>query len=191
MTASPARRPTRLRNLGVRQLAERFAAEAAGIELGWTLALEDRREAGWPSRTPDDDRRPRTGPPDTDPDALDYADPTGEMAIRLERLDGDIHAMQDHLLLIARSVAALRIIAGHHRPPSAPAVPLCSVHDCDQAVEHTGSGKGYVGCEQIGGVWVAKPGVVPVCRRHRTRRERAHKRTASSPQVVDDETTIV
>jgi len=157
------------------RLADQLTKAAPEIELAWSLSLDERSVAGWPSSTPEGDRKPRTGPPDTDPDALDYSDPTGELAYHLERLDADLFRLQDILLEMAKMTREAQVIAGRHLSVGAPALPACSVSNCSSPVEsyHAGNSLAYRGMEQIAGQWVAKPGARPVCGRHRKRSERA------------------
>lgn len=175
MTALPIRRARRRRNLGVTDLAALAAKLAPEIELGWNNLLDELNDAGWPCRIPEGDQRPGRGHCDQQPSALDYADPTGELAGQLYSKHGDLESMQDHLAVIATSLRALSLIANRHRPNLAPHVPGCIVTTCDQPVESRTMPNGtraYLGMEQIAGHWVAKPGCTPTCKRHRARRER-------------------
>lgn len=194
------RRPLTRDNLDVEQTLKRAVKVAPEIELGWSLIRQAMRDAGWPTRTPDDDRRSsrrpksrcalcgedfatqdavRTHRDETGhgeftteagepPSGIDYADPTGDMALRLDALADDFEAMQDHWHLVATSLHALAMIARKHIPATGAVKtePACWVLSCDQPVEKTPSGNGYRGMEQIAGLWVAKPGVRPMCVRH-------------------------
>ena len=171
---SPKRRPLKRADLDVEDTLRRALKQAPEIELGWSVLKDEMRNAGWPSRTPEDDRKPRVNPPDETP-CIDYTDPTGDLAGRLEHLADDLDALQDHWHLVATSLRAMATIAAKYRPPGVPAVPACSVTQCDQAVEShvTNGGLSYRGMEQIAGYWVAKPGTNPTCAKHRKQRERA------------------
>jgi len=177
--STPTRRPIRLRPL-LGTIAEQIDRTRAEIELGWSALLDELRLAGWPARSPDGDRRPRTHAPDADdqepdPSALDYADPTGELAVRLERLHDDRQALEDHRHLVESSLRALDQIARRHRPPSAPSIPACSLTACSEPVESRRLYDGalsFVGMVQVAGTWVAKPHSTPLCARHRKQRTR-------------------
>ena len=96
-----------------------------------------------------------------------HADPVGDMATRLNALTGDLEALQDHWHIVRDSLRAIALIARKHIPASSPAVPACAVTTCSEHVEYTAGG-GFRGMERIAGMWVAKPGVRPLCARHRT-----------------------
>lgn len=183
----PIRRARRRRNLGVTDLVGRDGLGtriAPEIELGWNNLLDELRDAGWPSRSPEGDQKPGRGhicdddctePCDEVPVKLDYADPTGDLWAGYDAKVGDLLALQDHLLVMQHSLRALELIAKRHRPTLSPAIPGCCVKTCQEPVEQRTLATGtisYVGMEQIAGHWVAKPGCVPVCRRHRARQER-------------------
>jgi hypothetical protein len=172
--ASPRRRPLTRANLDVEDTLRRALKQAPEIELGWSALKQEMREAGWPARTPEGDMKPSVNPPESS--SIDYGDPTGDMAMRLDSLADDLDALQDHWHLVATSLRAMAVIAAKHRPPAVPAVPACSVTQCDQAVEAFMTekhGVSYRGMEQIAGYWIAKVGCTPTCARHRKQRERA------------------
>jgi hypothetical protein len=170
---SPRRRPLRLDDLNVETTLKRAAAAAPEVELGWSVIRQDMRDAGWPTRLPDDDRRVTLGDIE-EPPCIDYADPSGDLAARLDNLARDNQALRDHWQQACGHLRAMAAIARRHLPPGPPAVPACSLSTCDEHVEMTAGG-GYRGMRQIAGMWVAKPGVRPVCARHRSdgRREGA------------------
>lgn len=175
---SPTRRPIRLRPV-LKRITEQLDRTAAEIELGWSALLDELNAAGWPARTPDADRRPRTPTTDRDADSdrnvLDYADPTGDLAMRINQLHGDRETLEDHRRLIETSLDALEQITRRHRPPSVPAVPACALTNCLDPVESrrlTEGGISFVGMTQVAGTWVAKPGATPLCTRHRKQRTR-------------------
>lgn len=175
----PIIRARRRRDLGLTDLAVTVARLGPEIELGWNHLLDELRDAGWPTRTPEDDRHPRrsrpTGTtPDTDPSSLDYADPTGDLAAQLHNRQGDIDSLNEHLEVIRTSLRALHLIATRHRPASSTAVPGCMIDSCSEPVESKilpGGQRTYIGMEQIAGCWVAKIGATPTCTRHRARRK--------------------
>ncbi len=174
---TPTRRPVKLRNV-LGNITNQLARTTAEIELGWSVLLDELHDAGWPARMPDDDRRPHSGdraPSEAaddanDPSVLDYADPTGELALRLNHLHGDRETLEDHRRIIEISLGALEQITRRHRPPSVPAIPACSLTTCCEPVESRRLNDGslsYVGMVQIAGNWVAKSDVRPLCSRHR------------------------
>ena len=167
---NPLRRPFSRDDLGVEVELLRATVAAREVELGWTALRIEMREMGWPSRTPEGDRTPTLG--DVDGSALDYADPTGELAMRFDDLTGDLEALQDHWHLVQVSLDAIRRIAHRHMPSALPAVPACSVTTCDNTVERKFLNGGiiYLDMEQIAGMWVARPGAWPTCAQHRRRR---------------------
>lgn len=199
------RRPFQRDDLDVETALQRAVNAAPEIELGWSLLKRKMRDAGWPTRTPDGDRRSRRRPAmrcslcgetfatadgvrthrdETGHDeyaadqqlgsTLDYADPTGEMALRLDALADDLDTMQDHWHLVTTSLRATADIARKHIPAAGGThtEPACSVTTCDGTVERTTSGNGYRGMELIAGHHVAKPGVQPLCAKHRKMTER-------------------
>jgi hypothetical protein len=170
----PRRRSPRRDNLDVETTLTRALRQAPEIELGWSLLRQSMRDAGWPARTPDGDRKPATGAHSDQSEAscIDYADTTGELALRLDHLAGDLDSLQDHWHMVASSLRAMALIARRHIIASAPAVPACDVGTCEQHVEYTASG-GYRGMEQIAGMWVVKPGMRALCARHRSQERRA------------------
>jgi hypothetical protein len=168
------RRPLhRANNLHIETTLEHYTRLAPEIELGWTQLRQAINDAGWRNRTPEDDRRAYTGP-DTEPSGLDYNDTTGDLALRLDNLAGDLDTLEAHWDLVKTSLRALAKIARRNIPPLTDvpiSVPPCSVSDCDGRVEKTPSG-GYRGMELVAGHWVAKPGVRPLCAKHRTAQRR-------------------
>lgn len=58
MTA-PHRRPLRRDNLDIHATLEQMLAQAKAAELGWSQALEQARDAGWPERSPITRANPR------------------------------------------------------------------------------------------------------------------------------------
>lgn len=178
---TPIIRARRRRDLGLTDLTTLVTKFAPEIELGWNHLLDELRDAGWPTRTPEDDRRPQrsrpTGSADhTEPSSLDYADPTGDLAAQFHSKQGDVDSLNEHLEVVITSLRALHLIATRHRPASTTAAPGCIIDNCDQPVESRVLANGvrsYVGMEQIAGCWVAKIGATPTCARHRKRLERA------------------
>lgn len=168
----PRRRPLQRDDLDIERALRHFVNVAPEWELGWSVLKAEMRDAGWPSRTPEGDRKPSTGNGEQEPSSLDYADPCGDMAMRFENLTGDLEALQDHWHMARTSLRAIAAITRKHIPTSAPSVPACTVTQCDNAVEQTGNGN-YRGMERIAGMWVAKPGIRPTCARHRKIGERA------------------
>lgn len=106
--------------------------------------------------------------PSIGPDVIDYADPTGDLAMRLDHLADDLDAVQFHWQRVLTSLRAVAGIARRYIPPSAAHIPACSVTTCTDTVEQTANGN-YRGMERIAGHWVAKPGVKPTCRKHAAR----------------------
>lgn len=162
---TPLRRPLQRDDLDVELTAAWFKKAAPEIELGWSLLRQAMREAGWPARMPEGDRKPSNGHP-VEPSAIDYNDPTGEQAVRLENLADDLDELQGIWRDVAHGLRAMARITRGHVLPAVPARPQCSLKTCDAEVERTAGG-GYRGMEQIAGHWVAKVGVEPVCERHR------------------------
>jgi hypothetical protein len=101
-----------------------------------------------------------------DSSSIDYADPTGDLAGRLDNLADDLDAMQFRWHRIQTDLRVMASIARKHQPVASASEPACWYTTCDGTVEQTPNG-GYRGMERIGLVWVAKPGVHPVCARHR------------------------
>lgn len=91
----PRRKTYRRPDLGIVNAAKELERHAAEIELGWLNLRQDLHDAGWPSSTPEDDRRARVREDGTvrapDQDCYDehHADPTGEQALHLDRLHRD------------------------------------------------------------------------------------------------------
>jgi hypothetical protein len=166
------RRPLRRDDLHLETTLTRYAQLAPEIELGWTQLRQAMRDAGWPARTPTDDRRPSTGQ-NQEPSSLDYSDVTGDMAMRLDDLANDLEAMQDHRDILVTSCRALAALARKYipAPPDVVTAPKCSVLSCDNPVEKTPSGT-YRGVELVAGHWAEKPGVRPLCAKHRTAQRR-------------------
>ena len=175
---SPKRRPLTLANLDVETTLQRAAKQAPEIELGWSVLKDEMRHAGWQTSTPEDDRKPSHGCNHDDPDRCDcptsglHSDPTGDMAMRLDSLADDLDALQDHWHMVCTSLRAMSKIAAKHRTPAVPAIPACSVTQCDQTVETrvTKNGLSYVGMQQIAGIWIAPAGSKPTCAKHRRER---------------------
>lgn len=172
---SPTRRPIKIRNY-LHHIDDFLDHHGDNIRLGWSCLVDDLRHSGWPERTPDDDRRPR---PPSDPteeaDVLDYADPTGVMAMRRDRLDADREALEDHRHLIETSLHAIELIARRYRPDYLATIPACTHAGCREPVEARRLNDGspsYVGMVNIGGTWAAKPGATPLCPRHRKQQAR-------------------
>jgi hypothetical protein len=98
------------------------------MELGWSALREELKHAGWPSRTPEGDRKPSTG--NAEPSVLDYLDPTGELSTnRLTAMHDDLEALKDHRHIVETSLRAIALITARHRPPAAPSVPVTSKSD--------------------------------------------------------------
>ena len=165
------RRPLQRDDLDIERALKHYTQLAPEIELGWSVLKAEMRDAGWPSRTPEGDRKPSTGNGEQEPSSLDYADPCGDMALRFNRMSGDLDAMQDHWHLAVTSIRAVMMIARRYIPPSSAAIPSCSVTQCDSPVERTSNG-GYRGMELIAGLWVKRQGMDPLCSKHRSRARR-------------------
>jgi hypothetical protein len=165
----PRRRPLQRDDLDIERALKHYLQLAPEIELGWSVLKAEMRDAGWPSRTPEGDRKPSTGNGEQEPSSLDYADPCGDMAMRFDDLSGDLDALQDHWHLLRSSLRAMVAISRRHIPAGSPAVPACSVTQCDSPVEHkvTHGRKVYVDCDMISGHWVTRPGAYPTCSAHR------------------------
>lgn len=175
------RKPPPRIDVGIQRIAEQLQRTAIDIEAGWSCANAELRNSGWPARRPADDQRdapPRH--PDTDPDdqcALDYSDPTGEQALRLDRIHDDLQSMQDHREIIEQSIDALGKLTHRYRPINeGTATPACSVGNCSLPVEARRLADGTLshrGMEQTSaGVWLAKVGARPLCATHRNRMKR-------------------
>lgn len=176
MSHSPTRRPIKLRPK-LSHIVGFLNSHGNEIELGWSYLTEELNDAGWPDQTPEDDRKPRRpSEPGEESDVLDYADPTGEIASgKLNRLHRDREELEDMRWRIEGLLRDMERIARRHRPPATPAVPACSLTTCNDPVEQRRLGSGlpsYVGMIQVAGIWVAKPGVKPVCARHRKQEAR-------------------
>lgn len=175
---SPTSRPVRHRPV-LHNLTETLETTRDEIELGWSALLDELRDAGWPGRTPEGDRRPShdrdpNHTPD-DPTTIDYHDPTGNLALTLNRLQTDRETLEEHRECIETSLRALHLIANRHRPKPTPTIPACSINGCTEPVESTHrNGKVvYRGVKQIHGIWIAKDGMKPLCTKHRNRRGQA------------------
>jgi hypothetical protein len=170
--SDPKRRPIPLIDTSLRHIGERLTKVAPEMELGWSALKAELKDVGWPSRTPEDDRKPNTG--QSEPSVLDYLDPTGELsANKLTAMSDDLQAMQDHRHIVETSLRAIELIAARHRPLAAPCTPCCAT--CGETVEQrklSGGKVSYVNVELIAGVWCAKPGTKAACRKHRARAER-------------------
>lgn len=178
-TPTPKRRPLNLSPLQLRDIALRFTLAAPRMEVGWSAAIEEKRHSGWPTRTPDDDRKPRRADINLDDDEQlpppDTGDITGEEALRMDRLTEDIMELQDHRHELENILKRMEKITDRYVPPFEPSVPCCSVNSCTEDVESrqgAGGVKLYVGMEEIAGLWVVKPGARAQCRKHRARWER-------------------
>jgi hypothetical protein len=107
-----------------------------------------------------------------DPSSIDYADPTGDLAPNADRVSDDVLEMQDHWSQVVKHYMALRAITAPYLPtPWSSEEPACTVGGCGHAVERTESG-GYRGMEQVGKLWVTKPGATPMCAKHRSEQRR-------------------
>lgn len=104
--------------------------------------------------------------------AVDYADPTGDLALRLDHLADDLYELEDLWNNVVKSLRQMALVARRYVPDATPAVPACSVSTCDDPVEMTTGGKGYRGMDLIAGHWVARPGTRPVCAKHRSQDRR-------------------
>ena len=173
----PKRRPLQLRRFGIEEFHEQMKREIPYVVLGRSALKAEMNDAGWPARTPDDDRadrKPRTNDPDPEMvSVIDYLDPTGDTAAGLLAMSDDDMAMQDHWQIIETSWRAIMLIARRHQPKDLTGEPCC--WHCSERVEsrrNKGGGESFVDMENIGGIWVAKAGKQPACRKHRARRER-------------------
>ena len=111
-------------------------------------------------------------PDGMDPSCIDYADPTGELGLTLERLSEDLSDYEDAWLNVQKFMRRVIDLSAKHLPSSTPSVPVCTYAGCESPVESNGSG-GYRGLEQINGAWVQRPGVRALCARHRSATRRA------------------
>src|SRR5215216_3211935 len=127
----PRRRPLRRDNLHIETTLHRYTQLAPQIELGWTQLRQAINDAGWRARIPDDDRCPSNGQSD-EPSSLDYNDTTGDLALRLDNLAGDLDTLEAHWDLVKTSLHALAKIARKHIPiVDVAAIPPCSVSTCN------------------------------------------------------------
>lgn len=165
----PRRPPIELVDVGIEDLAKRLDDLALPITLGWTQLLADRKELGWPARSPEGDRKPSSRAPSDDEAGatIDYADPTGELAMRAARIDDDLMALQDHLRILETSLRALTSITQRRAAEIAPADPLCPVHGCDDLCERKTSGNGFRTLLLVGSTWCFRRGDRPRCGKHR------------------------
>lgn len=69
----PLIRTRRRRDLGLTELATQVARLAPEIELGWNHLIDELRDAGWPTRTPEDDRRPQRTDNTETPEPYEHA----------------------------------------------------------------------------------------------------------------------
>lgn len=155
--------------------------DAPMIELGWCAIIDELRDAGWPSHTPTGDRKPRTTPPDTDPDALDYRDPTGDNITNYERLHADrkrletIRQQREQLNREALHIAARHAPKRIEDPDNGRTLqptPACACGSPVEARKLKTGGYSYVGMMKLADVWVAKQGIEPRCDKCRKRHER-------------------
>lgn len=210
-TPQPMRKTYKRPDLGIVRAAKELEQLAPEMELGWLILREHLHDAGWPTSTPEGDRKPSTrrmtvkcqcgvpfidasewsyhrddtghsehaAIPPAEQAAIDYADPTGDLALRLDSLHRDLARLQDARHDLERAIKAINTITTKYRDGYHPATPLCSRGGCTDEVErrvsHTTAKVSYVGMEQIAGVWIAKAGVAPECAKHRStsRREAA------------------
>lgn len=173
------RRPTRLRDTGVAHVTGLLERHGNEIDLGWSLAADAARHAGWkPTSSTPGPASPCDHHDDPDRctcrDAGGPADVTGEQAIAgYERVHDDLAAASTALEQIMAGFNTLRSVTRRYLPdPTAGAEPICSIPACDSPVERVPGGTGYRGCVLIHGVWAAKPDADPMCARHRKRTER-------------------
>lgn len=160
----PARSPEPPTTGGVRI---RIQCRTCGVRLDGALAKDEHtRDTGHDlfSYVPED------APP---PSGIDYSDPTGDQAIRYERLTSDLDAYTFHWQRLMTSWQAI-VQIGMRNVPAAIQIgePACSIVDCESVVERTTSGNGYRKMRQVAGHWVAEPGQRPVCGAHRKATER-------------------
>lgn len=169
--STPTRRIKQRTDFRAVEFARWFLTVAEEIDAGYQSIKDDLRESGWPSRTPEGDRKPRTNAPEDPPPS--YGDPTGELAAQhLSTLQADRDAMQDHRHLMETSAAALVKIAARRRDQGAPSLPCCTVNGCTNPVEsvQVNGRPAYIGCQLVAGVWMASPGVEPLCKSCRIER---------------------
>jgi hypothetical protein len=210
-TPRPTRKTYRRPDLGIVRAAHDLDQRAPEIEVGWLFLREHLHDAGWPSRTPEDDKpeqrhlygacglcrttfdtsdayryhRDETGhdelvkPEVPDSGGIDYSDTTGDQAVQGQALawHRDLEALQDLRHTLEHTARQMVAITRRYLPGElTAAVPVCSHGACSEPVEsrtsHHSGKVGYVGMEQIAGMWFAKVGVAPVCGKHRKRTER-------------------
>jgi hypothetical protein len=173
---TPRRNPYKLAANGIAATIRHHDLDR--IDLGIAALKADLRDRGWPAGIPEDDladRVPRT----SEPTALDYADPTGELALALERRHEDLNEIQDLQHTLTHVMKRLVALTGRHLP-TATTDPVCSRNDCDDIAERTTNGNGYRGCVLVAGIWCAKPNVRILCARHRKAVERAERLEADA-----------
>jgi hypothetical protein len=163
------RRPLRRDNLHIATTLQTHADIAPELEVRHNLMRQTVNEAGWKARTPTDDQHPTTNPPD-EPSSLDYTDTTGDLALRLQHLLKDLDRFDQLWAGVRHDLAEMVRIARKYKMPDT-ATPICDVGNCHEHVEYTPSGT-YRGMELVAGHWVAKPGVRPLCAKHRTAQRR-------------------
>lgn len=111
--------------------------------------------------------------------ALDYSDPTGELALAYERAHDDLEQIQDLQRELTHVLQRLVAVTSRYVPTTV-AAPACSRADCDDEVERNSSGKGYRGLKEVAGIWCATPGAKALCGRHRKAAERAEREEAEA-----------
>ena len=170
----PRRPPITIHDNGIQTLADFLTRHAPTIELGWSLATQEARHAGHPTRTPDGDRTPTTNNTDTDGHTLDYHDPTGNQAVTLAHITNDLEQLANARHTIQTAVATLQKISARYLRELAPADPICTHPNCTNTVEKAWNGNGYRGCTLIGSVWTVRPRQQhqAVCNTHRKRNTR-------------------
>lgn len=210
---TPRRRPLTRGGLDVEMGLRRAVSVAPAVELGWACLLADMRDAGWPARIPEGDRKRSSGwsyarcnatdcgavldtpaakmahqdatghahyaykaLPVESSSGIDYADPTGDEALRFARDVKDLMQLQDDLMEMSKRWRRIVETALRHLPVSSPSVPACSVTSCENPVESRKMPNGvtvYVGMESVAGHWVIRDGQAATCVRHREHRGEA------------------
>lgn len=110
-------------------------------------------------------------PDDLGPSCIDYADPTGDLGLSLERLSEDLFDFDDAWLNVRKFMQRIIDISTKYLPSTTPSEPCCTWAGCESPVESNGSG-GYRGLELVHGVWVQRRGVRALCARHRSEARR-------------------
>lgn len=172
--ATPTRRPIRLATNGITQTLER--CDAAKIDLGIAALKADMNAAGWRTSTPADDLADRTRT--SDGQVIDYADPTGDLALIIERCHEDLCEVQDIHRRLEHDLRRLAAITGRYVPTTT-GEPVCSRNGCDDVVERNGSG-GFRDCVMVAGIWCTRPGAKPMCARHRKADQRREREEAAA-----------